>query len=190
VSLRANPHETLRDSCSVRLPNRTKLRGGDPRLGVSVRSDWTGRVVQLDNASCPAGWIGPIRFTRKLGMPRRPSIARTFSTMLFSKREQHDRPQLVEGELSRPARVNPQLTEACQTVESRLNRYELSTPKADIAGMFHFSASRSASRVRSDASRLRRLATRPPSAPPRTQRPARSRRRGHATRNSMCVPTS
>jgi hypothetical protein len=43
-------------------------------------------------------------------------------------------------------------------------------------------------RVRSDASRLRRLATRPPSAPPRTHRPGRSRRCGHASRNSMCVP--
>jgi hypothetical protein len=117
---------------------------------VSVRSDWTGLVVQLDNAICPAGRIGPIRFTRKLGMPRRPSIARTFSmtsfsTIPFSKREQPDRPQLVDGELSRPARVNPQLTEACQTVESRLNRNELSAPKGDISGMFCFSASRSAS---------------------------------------------
>jgi hypothetical protein len=28
------------------------------RLGESVRSDWTGRVVQLDSASCPAGRVG------------------------------------------------------------------------------------------------------------------------------------
>ena len=92
-----------------------------------------------------SGRIGPIRFTRKLGACLRPSIAGSFSTIPFSKREQHDRPQLVDGELSRSARVNPQLTEAWQTVESRLNRNELSPPKGDIPGMFYFSASRSAS---------------------------------------------
>ena len=38
-----------------------------------------------------------------------------------------------------PPSVNPQLTAARQTVESRLNRNELSAPKGDIPGMFHFS---------------------------------------------------
>jgi hypothetical protein len=59
------------------------------RLGVSVRSDWTGPVVQLDGPICPAGRIGPIRFTRKLGASFRPSIAGTFSTIAFSKNQRH-----------------------------------------------------------------------------------------------------
>ena len=37
------------------------------RLGVSVRSDWTGLVVQLDCAVCPTGRIGPPPVSAKAG---------------------------------------------------------------------------------------------------------------------------
>jgi hypothetical protein len=54
---------------------------------VSVRSDWTGLVVQLDDAICPAGWLNGSahsRVTRKPGARRRSSIARTLSTLPFT----------------------------------------------------------------------------------------------------------
>ena len=47
-----------RVSCSVRAPSRT--RGALARLPVSVRSNWTGLVVQLDSQSCPTGPTGPL----------------------------------------------------------------------------------------------------------------------------------
>jgi hypothetical protein len=212
------------------------------RLGVSVRSDWTGLVVQLDDAICPASAASTQVTRRKPHFHRRfvprdrytwmeralggsaQSVSRESWGRLFGRpspgpsrpfrsrrANDTDRTQLVDGELSRSARVNPQLTEAWQTVETRLNRNELSAPKGNIPGMFHISASRSASsterclrawqpveellsRARQEClahhsleksgirwgrhsclpeffDRLRRLATRPPSAPPRTQRP-------------------
>jgi hypothetical protein len=62
-SLRANPHESLSDSCRVEFSSRTKPR--PTRLGMSVRSVRTGQVVQLDSSICPTGRSGPLPVTRK-----------------------------------------------------------------------------------------------------------------------------
>jgi hypothetical protein len=113
----------------VRTPDRlVSLGSGCPSgpCGLDRLSSWTARFVRLEGLAQSVsreswGCLGG-----------RPSLGR--SRPFRSRRANDtDRTKLVDGELSRPARVNPQLTEAWQTVEYRLNRNELSgVPTARI----------------------------------------------------------